>query len=749
MKTKRIEKSTGEKIWILLSAAAAALEVFCAIDTVFKPEVNLRIVVEGMLIFFVCWVPYVFLKAKYSLAGWAAGIFPFVYFLVAEKQNIRKGLIEEIIGKSVLRVTGYFQQAQPDDRMALDPETAVYGILALGGMILAVCILVGSIRSLRGILLLLYGALFSFPFFTGTEMKAQGIAALGCAVLFLVMASPSSTKGPLLAVVCAALAAGILIPRQPVDQFFSDPAAWQEKIEGLLDRSAKGGVTDGRMGTADELVDTGELQLEITLSERPEHTVYLQGYIGTDYRNNRWEQSGKTGELSGDEIRKERSREYETVSGQKDRLDGQLVTAEISRKGASRKYMYLPYKNNYTKDLFGDTYTKGRGRNYQVEAVLIGELGEMEQNPGNVGEDRTKSAEAYTGFVNETYLQVPEAFADAWEKTAESLNGRTMRNTIRNVADYLDRRADYTKRPGRTPRGEDFVTYFLGESRQGYCVHFASAGVMLLRMNHIPARFVSGYIAQPSDFKETADGRYRAEIDDGSAHAWAEVYVEGCGWLPAEMTPAYRQAAPEQAETKTEIKTDSEETEGPTDTETLQEEPEVQTQEEPGQNPSEDPTDTETTPGESVQGPDQTEEKGNVAWKILWIGGVAATVAAVTGLLLLLGRKRKWRYALRSKNRRKRYLRMYHFLYQMVEDDLKKSLPEVEHLLSVLQETYQISGKVGRQVIDCVLETAFGKRCPGKKELRELKELCSFIRRKIWNKKGYFQKFLFTFVKGF
>ena len=63
MKTKRIEKSTGEKIWILLSAAAAALEVFCAIDTVFKPEVNLRIVVEGMLIFFVCWVPYVFLKA--------------------------------------------------------------------------------------------------------------------------------------------------------------------------------------------------------------------------------------------------------------------------------------------------------------------------------------------------------------------------------------------------------------------------------------------------------------------------------------------------------------------------------------------------------------------------------------------------------------------------------------------------------------------------------------------------------------
>lgn len=60
-------------------------------------------------------------------------------------------------------------------------------------------------------------------------------------------------------------------------------------------------------------------------------------------------------------------------------------------------------------------------------------------------------------------------------------------------------------------------------------------------MNGIPARFVSGYIARPSEFEETEDGMYLAELDDSTAHAWAEVYVEGCGWLPAEMTPAYRQ----------------------------------------------------------------------------------------------------------------------------------------------------------------------------------------------------------------
>ena len=42
------------------------------------------------------------------------------------------------------------------------------------------------------------------------------------------------------------------------------------------------------------------------------------------------------------------------------------------------------------------------------------------------------------------------------------------------------------------PRGTDFVEYFL-QTKQGYCVYFASAMAVMARTQGIPARFVVGY----------------------------------------------------------------------------------------------------------------------------------------------------------------------------------------------------------------------------------------------------------------
>lgn len=79
--------------------------------------------------------------------------------------------------------------------------------------------------------------------------------------------------------------------------------------------------------------------------------------------------------------------------------------------------------------------------------------------------------------------------------------------------------------------GEDFAGRFLKEGR-GYCVHFATAGALLLRMQGVPARYVTGYVVR-------LDGVGRGEVMDSDAHAWVEVYVDGCGWYPVEMTPGY------------------------------------------------------------------------------------------------------------------------------------------------------------------------------------------------------------------
>ena len=87
------------------------------------------------------------------------------------------------------------------------------------------------------------------------------------------------------------------------------------------------------------------------------------------------------------------------------------------------------------------------------------------------------------------------------------------------------------------PEGWDIVEYFLLEEQKGYCMHFASAAVLLERMLDLPARYASGYLVLPSDFIKNEDGTYTASITGQRAHAWMEYYFEGC-WYPIEVTPS-------------------------------------------------------------------------------------------------------------------------------------------------------------------------------------------------------------------
>ena len=89
-----------------------------------------------------------------------------------------------------------------------------------------------------------------------------------------------------------------------------------------------------------------------------------------------------------------------------------------------------------------------------------------------------------------------------------------------------------------TPAGmADIADRFLFETGAGYCVHYDSSMVMLLRLSGIPARAVSGYrYVYPF---EKADAY---EVSGNCAHIWPEAYIRGVGWVPFEPTGAYRTA---------------------------------------------------------------------------------------------------------------------------------------------------------------------------------------------------------------
>jgi hypothetical protein len=77
------------------------------------------------------------------------------------------------------------------------------------------------------------------------------------------------------------------------------------------------------------------------------------------------------------------------------------------------------------------------------------------------------------------------------------------------------------------------VAEFLFEKKQGYCEYFATAAVLLLRAQHVPARFVKGLSVGVQD--DYGGGLF--VVREADAHAWAEAYLEGRGWVEIDPTP--------------------------------------------------------------------------------------------------------------------------------------------------------------------------------------------------------------------
>jgi transglutaminase-like putative cysteine protease len=81
--------------------------------------------------------------------------------------------------------------------------------------------------------------------------------------------------------------------------------------------------------------------------------------------------------------------------------------------------------------------------------------------------------------------------------------------------------------------GTNGIDEFLFETRQGFCEHYASSYVFLMRAAGIPARVVTGY--QGGEPNET--GGYTI-VRQADAHAWAEVWLPGRGWVRVDPTAA-------------------------------------------------------------------------------------------------------------------------------------------------------------------------------------------------------------------
>jgi transglutaminase-like putative cysteine protease len=166
-----------------------------------------------------------------------------------------------------------------------------------------------------------------------------------------------------------------------------------------------------------------------------------------------------------------------------------------------------------------------------------------------VGDRRQYRLISRTEFRTETLsdadrrrgLQVPSHTSDRVRRLALSWTGAgiSSRQTVQQALRHFhDLAFFYTLTPPAT--GADPVDGFLFESRRGFCEHYATSFVMLMRLAGIPSRVVTGY--QGGTWNPL--GKF-LEVKQADAHAWAEVWLDETGWTRVDPTAA---VAPERIE---------------------------------------------------------------------------------------------------------------------------------------------------------------------------------------------------------
>jgi transglutaminase-like putative cysteine protease len=162
---------------------------------------------------------------------------------------------------------------------------------------------------------------------------------------------------------------------------------------------------------------------------------------------------------------------------------------------------------------------------FKAQARLAFELGPLEEVPGL-----------------QAYLDLPPGANPRTRAWAEALHAEPRyaqagaATLAQAVMEHI-RSAGfvYTLTPGLYAEdgGLNGIDEFWIDRKQGFCEHYAAAFVVVMRAMGVPARVVTGY--QGAD-AEPIDGFHI--VRQSNAHAWAEYWQEGRGWLRADPTAA-------------------------------------------------------------------------------------------------------------------------------------------------------------------------------------------------------------------
>lgn len=445
------------------------------------------------------------------------------------------------------------------------------GLLAAGGVLLSMGLLVNQFPTPGAVLLWIFSYVtlcsMESPLKNQRVQRSLAGAGLGMAVFAAAMI----------------LVGWFLISPKLNEVMTAGYPAVKEFQEHLEDRAME--IFGGRSsGSWEGMVQNGVLSnrapsgknrtaLSITADGQPEQAVYLKGFIGAIYQGTYWEEisdenfrravdeyyiyglaSSYYEEIDWTEVSYSVMQQYLTEG----RYQSHSMTAEedpleftMTYEDPGGEYVYAPYLSHLEEGNF-EYYGDGEIRRVGQDPVRGSFYPEIPE-PSQAGRDAyyetdPSAAAAYNQYLAEAYLYVPsqglEELKSWWNRELSEYQEITGHYPTQEETTTLIRQAlsecSYSLDLDPLPEGEDFVEYFVLHQKKGFCTHFASAAVLLYRLAGYPARYVTGYIAQPEEFEADGNGTYTAEVPGKNAHAWAEIYQgDGTGWVPVEMTPGY------------------------------------------------------------------------------------------------------------------------------------------------------------------------------------------------------------------
>ncbi|MEO5566525.1 MAG: DUF3488 and transglutaminase-like domain-containing protein [Luteimonas sp.] len=259
--------------------------------------------------------------------------------------------------------------------------------------------------------------------------------------------------------------------------------------------------------------DRSALRVQFFGPTPPQSQMYWRGPTLLDFDGRRWTQSRWFGDIPAAPVRHTRVRwDYQLELEPTD--NRQLVALDLPLAAPDGARLSLDYGLQTRAPL--TSLTRWR---MQSSPPLSFEP--------QLGATLRRAALALPAGYNPRTL----ALARQWRDEAGVSNAASDEAIVQRAMQMIRSGFGYTL---ATPLpGRNSVDEFLFDTRAGFCEHFSSAFVVLMRAAGIPARIVTGYV-----------GGYRNPIGNywlvrnSDAHAWAEVWLQGRGWVRVDPTAA-------------------------------------------------------------------------------------------------------------------------------------------------------------------------------------------------------------------